>query len=221
MQLTRERAEALAGSVPRTRGWKASVWFIEVDGCPLIVKDVRYTAPFFRYTFGRFLLWRETSVASHLTGLPFVPALVARIDRDAAAWERVDGVQLNALDKTKVDEAFIARIDECVRALHAAGVVHLDLRHLTNILATPDGRPLLIDFESALHVGKGWFARRVLLPVLGSFDRSSVDKIRVRLLGDRAPEEARRRHERFTRLRRTFWPFGRLWPPSFLRKRRT
>ena len=220
MELTRTQAEALAAAVPRSGGWKAGMWQFEAGGRPLIVKDVRYAAPLYRYTIGQFLLARELRIYRHIRSLSFIAPLVARIDRDAAAWERIDAQPVNSVPPPLVDERFAARLEECVRALHRAGVVHLDLRHLKNILMTPAGDPILIDFESALYLGTGWLGQRVLIPLLAGIDLSAVDKMSVQYLGDRVPDTVRRRHERFTRLRRALWPFGRLWPPPFLRRRR-
>jgi hypothetical protein len=60
-------------------------------------------------------------------------------------------------------------------------VVHLDLRHRSNVLLGDDGHPVLLDFATALHLRPERLAGRLLLPVLRRFDRGAVDKWRDRL----------------------------------------
>ena len=66
--------------------------------------------------------------------------------------------------------------------MHRRGVVHLDLRHRSNILAGEDGHPVLIDFASALRfdASKPW--GRAACAALGTIDRRALDKWRVRLI---------------------------------------
>ena len=55
-------------------------------------------------------------------------------------------------------------------------MVHLDLRHRSNVRAAPDGRPVLIDFDSALRFRKGSLAERLLLPLLRRIDDRGLAK---------------------------------------------
>jgi serine/threonine protein kinase len=65
--------------------------------------------------------------------------------------------------------------------MHRRGVVHLDLRHRSNILAGRDGRPILLDFASALRFDRSTWWGRVGVVLLGSVDRRALRKWRVRL----------------------------------------
>jgi hypothetical protein len=55
-------------------------------------------------------------------------------------------------------------------------VVHLDLRHRSNVRAAPDGSPVLIDFDAALRFRKGGPAERLLLPLLRRIDDRGLAK---------------------------------------------
>jgi predicted Ser/Thr protein kinase len=66
--------------------------------------------------------------------------------------------------------------------MHRRGVVHFDLSHRSNVLVGEDGRPVLIDFASALCLRPGGLAARVLLPLVTGLDRRALAKWRARLL---------------------------------------
>ena len=87
----------------------------------------------------------------------------------------------------------------------------MDMRHRTNILAGADGRPRLVDFEIAFYLGR-W------TPLLGWVDRSAVTKFRIRYSPDEVSDAQLARYARFARLRK-LWPFGRMWPPRWIRRR--
>ena len=208
--LTRQAAEALCGEVPRSTGWKAGYWTLTRDGISLLVKDVRYSAAAFRYTLGRILLRREANAYRRLDGLPFVPRYFGRLDADAIVLEKVDAPPLTRFGGEDLDPEFYDRLEACVAGIHDRGVVHLDLRHRSNILVAPGGRPMIIDFASALCLGTGRFARKVLLPLFGEIDFSGVLKYRLRDIPGRATEEDWRRHRRYRRLH-LLWPFDRIY----------
>jgi hypothetical protein len=76
---------------------------------------------------------------------------------------------------------FGRKLEAHVRELHGLGVVHLDLRHRSNLRAGLDGEPVLIDFASALAFRPGGLAARWLLPLLARADRRALRKWRRRL----------------------------------------
>lgn len=207
-RLTRAEAEGLCGDVPKDAGWKPASWSFRRNGTDCLVKDVRYCAPFYRFFWGRLFLWREALIYGKLAGLPFVPRFFGRLDADALVMEKVDAPPLTRFRGDDLDPAFYDRLEACVAALHARGVVHFDLRHRSNILVAPGGAPVLIDFASALHLGTGPLGR-LLVPLLGAVDRSGVMKYRVRDFPGRAtPEDLHR--IRTYRVLHWLWPFDRI-----------
>jgi serine/threonine protein kinase len=66
--------------------------------------------------------------------------------------------------------------------MHARGLVHLDLRHRSNVLAGEDGHPVLLDFASALHFDPTTWWGRCAVSLLGRIDLRALDKWRARLV---------------------------------------
>lgn len=219
---TRRVAEACSPGLPRCADrWKASGWSFVHDGRTYWVKDVRRTNPLFRATIGRLGLWREARMHRRMGGLTFVPRCVGRLDRDALVFEFAGGVMaLGQFCKSRALTAdFFDKLEAQVRELHRRGILHMDLRHRSNILVDAAGDPFLVDFETAVYLGKGPVSLAFLRPLLAWADHSAIVKFRARYRPDTLSEPQFRRYRRFTTLRR-FWPFGRLWPIKGRRRAR-
>lgn len=213
LDITRALAESLSSDLPDTPDrWKPALWTFTHDGRTYAVKDVSRTSPFFRYTAGRLAVGHEARIYRRLSGCDFIPPYRGKLDRDAMILEWVDATNLRQLESEDLPDDFFDRLTECVLQMHRRGVVHLDLRHRTNILRRTDGRPLLLDFEIAL------FLTRVLAPLLAWVDRSAVMKFRIRYAPDQVSRSDVDRYARFSRWRK-LWLFGRLWPPPWVRRR--
>jgi hypothetical protein len=119
---------------------------------------------------------------------PAVPRWLGRIDALAFAVEHRGGVRFSRRQPWTFSPAFGRQLEVCVRELHALGVVHLDLRHRSNVRADLDGAPVLIDFASAVGFRPGGAAARWLLPVLALADRFALAKWRRRLARYGAPD---------------------------------
>jgi hypothetical protein len=122
------------------------------------------------------LISREVRAYRQLEGHPAVPRLRGRIDRAAFALEYRPGEIMGPHLAGHVPDSFIAELRAAVSEMHARGVVHLDLRHRSNALADPAGRPVLIDFASALCFRPNGLAARFVLPLLAWIDLRAVDK---------------------------------------------
>lgn len=70
--------------------------------------------------------------------------------------------------------------------MHRLGVVHLDLRHRSNVLVGKDGAPILIDFASAVCAHPSGMRGRFLLPALARIDQQAFEKWRIRLSAEGA-----------------------------------
>jgi len=231
VELQRSIAESTSPDFgpPRTR-WKPLLWSVTQDGQELLIKDLRYCSFLYRFVVGRLLLRNEGRIYRRAAGLPFVPKCFGWLDGDALILEKVDAVSLgeypsprrraqnpDAAGMPALHEQFFDRLTDCVSHLHQRGVVHMDLRHRSNIMVTPDGHPVLIDFETAIYLGTNRISRRLLMPLFARADYSAVMKFRLRYFPQQVSPENRRRYERMTRVRRILWPFGRIWPPPGFR----
>jgi predicted Ser/Thr protein kinase len=146
-----------------------------------VVKDFAPRGRWIRETWGRWNLNRELRAYRALAGHPAVPRLLGRIDALAIAIEYRAGKRLPVGLKGRDPSAFGAALDEAVRGMHARGVVHLDLRHRSNVLVDDATRPVLIDFASALCFTPGGRLHRWLLPWLARVDLRAVAKWRQRI----------------------------------------
>ena len=150
-------------------------------GRDVVVKDFAPRGRVVRATLGRYLIDREARVYDVLEGLDAVPRLLGRLDRYALVIEYRPGVLLSRSLAGRLPKEFMAELERAIGAMHARGVVHLDLRHRSNILAGDDGHPVLLDFASALvFEPKGW-ASRILQPLFAWIDRGAVRKWRARI----------------------------------------
>ncbi len=168
-------------------GANPDVLLVEVEGERAIVKDYRPRGPAVRSLLGRWLLRREIRAYRALEGLPAVPRLLGVIDPLAILVEYRPGVRMSRRLAPLLRPEFVGELEAAVRALHARGVVHLDLRHRSNVMVDADGHPVLVDFASALTFRPGGIAARFLLPWLAAIDLRAHDKWRVRL----GPQSAR------------------------------
>jgi hypothetical protein len=159
------------------------VWLVESSSGRVVVKDFQARGRFVRATLGRWLVRHECRIHRRLAAHPAVPRLLGRVDAHAFALEHRAGVRFSRRRPWTFTSEFGDRLEACVRELHALGVVHLDLRHRSNVRAGLDGSPVLIDFGSALGFRPGSLAQRWLLPLLGLADRRAVRKWRRRLAG--------------------------------------
>jgi hypothetical protein len=165
------------------------VWLVESAAGRAVVKDYAERGRLVRATLGRASVRHECRVYARLAGHPAVPRLLGRIDAHAFAVEHRGGVRFSRRRPWTFSREYGRRLDESVCELHARGVVHLDLRHRSNLRAGLDGAPVLIDFASALLFRPGGLAARLVLPPLALIDRYALWKWRRRLADHEAAPE--------------------------------
>lgn len=157
------------------------VYLVEGDAGPVVVKDFTPRAALVRAWIGPFLMRREMRAYERLEGQPAIPRLFGEIDRRAFVIEYRPGEPVSRKLRGRVSDAFMGELGEAIAAMHARGVVHLDLKHRSNVLVGEDGKPVLIDFASAVCLVPGGASARLLLPILAWVDRRALEKWRVRL----------------------------------------
>ncbi len=170
----------------------------------VVIKDLSPMRPFARSLFGRRMLRREARALAYLDGFALVPKLIEKVSEDAIAIEFVNSIYLRKKLARHRKPAVFASLKEAVRGLHERGVVHFDLRQRKNILVRRDDRVMLIDFESALVLGRssfGKWATRIFSPI----DRYAVLKWQAKFLPMMLSKAERRSHERFQRVRQLWF----------------
>ncbi len=163
-------------------GWsKASVVLARDGERCVVVKDFASPRSPLRRRLGRWLLRREWRAYRALEGHPSVPRVVDRLDDWALVLEYRPGTLLSRSLRGQLPAAFLKELRDAVEGMHERGVVHLDLRHRSNILAGEDGHPVLLDFASAICFRPGGWAARWVLPWLARIDHGALAKWEVRL----------------------------------------
>lgn len=184
LSLSRRGLERLTVRVlrPAERA-RPDVRLIDLDGRLCVVKDYAVDAPPFKRLLGAYLVARERVALERATGLEGVPALVGTLGRCALVTAYVDAIEATRAPKELLSPQFFADLGRTVAALHARGVAHADLKKLDNILVTPEGRPVLVDFAAAFVTGSNPLTAAIF-PWLCDDDRRAIIKLKL----TRAPE---------------------------------
>lgn len=180
--LTRERlAQHHREVLSRGGARNADVLLVESGGERVVVKDFGARGAFVRGWLGPWLLRREVRAYRRLAGMQAVPRFLGWLDPMAIVLEYRPGELLSRRLAGRVPPGFVDELAATIDEMHRRGVVHLDLRHRSNLLAGADGHPVLIDFASALVFDVSKRSGRWAVERLAAFDRRALEKWRVRL----------------------------------------
>lgn len=157
------------------------VLLVDADTGPVVVKDFAPRGGVVRRGVGPWLLRREERAYRRLSGLAAVPRFLGWVDPMAIVLEYRPGEFLSRRLAGRLPSGFVEELETAVGEMHRRGVVHLDLRHRSNLLAGIDGRPILIDFASAFVFDVSTRRGRCAADRLASFDRRALRKWRTRL----------------------------------------
>jgi serine/threonine protein kinase len=158
------------------------------------------------------LIANEYRAYRHLAGVAGVPRLIGRIDACGLAIEWIDGELLaTAPDRIERGAAYVGRLRTVIDAIHATGLVHLDLRSNKNIVLARDGKIIVVDFGTAIRLRPGGLAHRLLFEFLRLQDLSGYLKWKRTLDAGPLTEEEQRWSERHARVR-PLWRFNRKRP---------
>ena len=149
---------------------------------PLVIKDYAPRSPWVRRLLAPSLLRREARAYRRLEGIAAVPRLLGRVDDLALVFEYRPGELLSRSLRGKLPAGFLPELEAAIGEMHRRGVVHLDLRHRSNILAGEDGHPVLLDFASALRFDASRPWGRAACAALATLDRRALEKWRTRLI---------------------------------------
>ena len=150
--LTAELEAAIAGGQGRElgSGYQASVHLYRTSAGDVVVKKPHAGGPL--AVLWRALLRREHAVYARLGDIPGIPRAFGLVDGELLALEHIAGPSLREHEANIADrEALFAKLLATVRAMHAAGVAHGDLKRKDNIIVGPGERPYLIDFGIAVR----------------------------------------------------------------------
>jgi predicted Ser/Thr protein kinase len=176
-------------------------------------------------------LWmirREYRAYQQLAGVAGVPRCFGLSSAGALELEFIAGEPFHEAAAALRDRPqFFAQLLTLILRLHAAGVAHADLKRKGNLLITPDGRPVLLDFGAAFlrQPGGGawnrWFFRQA-----SRMDLNAWVKLKYRRRYTEVSPEDQGYYRPTTLeavarvLRRTWWRLtGRQWRKALRRRR--
>jgi len=167
------------------------------DGRLWTVKDFS-SRPWYVRLIARLLLSHELSILKRLKGIDGVAEDAFRIDANSMAILFQEGDILANIDPKRMTPEYLTRLEELTRAIHRAGVVHLDMRSFSNILIRTDGTPGVIDFQAAQTT---WWMPEFLRKRLEDIDMSGAYKKWERFQPAAMGEERKRELARINKLR--------------------
>jgi hypothetical protein len=189
--------------------YKADLLLYEASDGPFLVKDYGAKTGIWRY-IGAIGTGHEARALQALEGVEGVPRFLGRPDRHSVAMSLVPCRRARKSDpELRDNEAFVRDLERLVEQMHARGVVHLDLKHRSNVLVSEQGRPIVLDFESALCLNPDAMVGRLMVRTLGYLDRLAVINWRRRLCPHTLSASQMRRAERLHGL-------GVLWLPRHM-----
>jgi hypothetical protein len=200
---------------PARTGWikqagptKADLSLVDVGDGPLVVKDFGGKAAWVRW-IGRIQIGRECRAYRWAGALAGLPKLIGRIDAHALALEKIEAEELVFKEDREVDGTRKhARLTAIVESMHRAGLYHLDLRGIDNVMIGPDGRIFVIDLGGAICLKPGGWLQRRFGAWFAMADRAALLKWKI-ILNAGAFTEEERAFERRHRFWRGFWIFNR------------
>ena len=166
---------------------RPSLWLLERGSRCFVIKDYRHQGFAFRHTVGRFLVWREAKAFRRLGGVQGVPAFYGKEGGLVLIMEAIPGRPVEGLEHEQaLSPVFFEKLRNVVRAFHARGIAHCDLKRAPNILLGRDGEPYVVDWSAAITASEchifplNLIYRRFLLD-----DFNAVVKLQLR----HAPED--------------------------------
>jgi len=197
--LPRRQELATASQEYLTRGapFKADVTVVDLGEGPMVVKDFAARA-WWRRLIGSLEVDRECRAYSYLGEMPWFPVFIGRIDADALAVEKIEGVALaRAEDRESRRDDYLAQLRAAMERLGELGFLHLDARSNKNVLRRPDGQVVFIDLAGSFWIRPGRFGHRLLRRFIALYYEANIIKWETLLTPGGDPRKGRRKPPRY------------------------
>jgi serine/threonine protein kinase len=193
-----------------SRGYQGAV-YLQGTGADLRVVKQPMGGPFARRLRAA-MLRREYAAYQRVAGIPGIPRCFGLQDDGSLVLEYLPGEPYReTVPALKERERFFRLYQRQIHALHAAGVAHADLKRRGNLLVSPEGDPILLDFGSAVlqKPGDGWW-RRFLFRQACRMDFNAWIKLKYRRRFDLVSPDDQRYYrptavENIARIVRRIW----------------
>ena len=161
-------------------GYQGSVYLYEgvANGQPMKLVIKQAAGGLFTGWLHRRMLRREARVYECMSQVDGVPHALGFLDDTWLLLEFIDGESLKSARYQLGDsERFYDQLLQVLHDFHAVGVGHGDLKRKDNVLVTPDERPVVIDFGTAVLRDRGLFDR-LMFRLLRRFDYNAWIKVK-------------------------------------------
>jgi hypothetical protein len=182
-----------------TRGapFKADVTVTDLGDGPMVVKDFASRA-WWRRLVGRLEVDRECRAYTYVGPKPWFPAFIGRIDNDALAVEKVEGITLRlAEDLDEKRQDYLGQLRTAMERLTEIGFLHLDARAYRNVLRRPDGRVVFIDLAGSFWIPPGRFGHRLLRRFIELYYEANIIKWETMLAPGGDPRKGQAKPPRY------------------------
>jgi len=181
----------------------AIIWHYSDEKFNILIKDFSHCIAPIRTIYGRISIHREFSTITRCIKINATPKKCHLLSKYAICYEFIEGATLNSLQKKnqKLPVSFFQKMEENIAEMHALGIVHLDLRNMSNILCDNELNPHFIDFGSALKLK---YIPPFLRQILRDTDKSAICKAWQRTGEVPLPPEKQKFLDEFNRIRK-FW----------------
>lgn len=184
--------ELSAASESAEQKWYKPILSVHSDafGNKHVYKAFRFS----RGLLGRYFLFlasHEFNMLKRVEHLDFTPDQISRGSDNLPTikYRLIEGTPIKGIaGKNRIPEGFFSALFNDVRVLHQNGVVHMDLGNSGNILVSQEGRPVIIDFGSAVPLNRlpsgvrSWALKKDLLGVLKLWQRFDSESLPPTLL---------------------------------------
>jgi len=127
---------------------------------------------------GGIIIQHEYNILKILQGIEGVVDAV-KINQLTLLTRYIPGKDLAGFKQSELDDNIYYKLCDLLNSIHSRDVVHLDLRQRRNVIISKNAEPYIIDFASAIHIGKKSIFSWILEP-LKFIDKSGLLKLKNR-----------------------------------------
>ena len=168
--------ESLTDAVVIASSNQGLVYQLSTGNRALAVKTAAGRGPLL--AVNRHALRREFRAYRRLEGLAGIPGCHGLVE---GRFLVLDFIDASPFRDTRIGPGFFDRLLETIRAMHARGVAHGDLKRKSNLMVDPQGQPVLLDFGAATVLRPGWHpVNRRLFEFMCQTDLNAWVKLKYR-----------------------------------------
>ncbi len=162
------RTHLESGARVLSAGYQGKTLLFDENGHKLVIKVP--LGNFLTRPVNLALLRHEHRIYQQLDGLPAVPKCYGMAGDQYLVLEFIEGKTIRQ-DRPDSDSDYYRKLFDAIQQMHQRKVAHFDLKRKENLLVTPQGEPVMIDFGVSILYKGGWhLLNRYLFKLAKQFD---------------------------------------------------